>query len=721
MKIKVFLSGLLLLLASVSSGSAALLTFHDGTTLEGKLVGATIDEVVLQYNFGKVRRRHSQIASITNLSTEEEAILEKGKLGASAVKNADPEPGQNASQTPPEEIPSAGSEDLQKTAYQSLLLLKEKLEDRYQKQRREYEQNFRKEQEFLESKLEELAKSSTELKNDLEIEKKRSGTLDARLQEQTRIAKESEQSIAQLKQELSEANQTKVRAEVDAGEKLQKAVAQNKEWFAKEKASLMESQNARVADLEAQLSEANKKLLDLSNDTSAVTSKCAEAEKLAEQTGAAMKALEKEYDDYKKENEESLAAIQESSKKDRASLEKLLTNGAQSASQYKKQAEKLQEENKGLHETTEALERELVAQKSEIETLRQEKEMHQQAVLKETEKAREMEKQIQKEKENLLKSLVDKVMTENKKEEANTAAALTDSDEDPSRSEEEIPAKEEKKSELFQWFRKDMSRLNEDLEKTKNELHSTKKDNEVLQSTVTEHQAKLQQAEEEKKQSDEKVSQLEKEKQELKSEMEGVLKEIREESHKNLESPKEELHKQYDQLLKSLESKWNAPVPADKHSPDNSTPAEDSSAALQVLTMDPGTETPKPDSSTAKSKNKKKSRKKEKPPQEAPTSEMKTEETKSAEDSAATPSPAVNSGVKLDVGQVSQIDSDFNRIYIDVKEKVQEGDKVYVKSLQGEVPFKIVKVIEALNGAVAEALDVQKMTALKVNDLVYVR
>ena len=91
MKTKFLSLGLLFFLSNLCPAQAALITFHDGTTLEGKLVEATVDEVVLQYNFGQVRRRHSQIASITNLSTEEDAILEKGKLGHVQAKVAEPE------------------------------------------------------------------------------------------------------------------------------------------------------------------------------------------------------------------------------------------------------------------------------------------------------------------------------------------------------------------------------------------------------------------------------------------------------------------------------------------------------------------------------------------------------------------------------------------------------------------------------------------------------
>ena len=80
------------------------------------------------------------------------------------------------------------------------------------------------------------------------------------------------------------------------------------------------------------------------------------------------------------------------------------------------------------------------------------------------------------------------------------------------------------------------------------------------------------------------------------------------------------------------------------------------------------------------------------------------------------------SPIKVNVGTISDIETEFNRIYIETKEIVREGDLLYFMNDKGEeVSLSIIKVFKDLNGAIAELRDPQKIQSLKTQATVYAR
>ena len=84
--------------------------------------------------------------------------------------------------------------------------------------------------------------------------------------------------------------------------------------------------------------------------------------------------------------------------------------------------------------------------------------------------------------------------------------------------------------------------------------------------------------------------------------------------------------------------------------------------------------------------------------------------------------PAPTGGASLNVGQISQIETEFNRVYLDTTESLQTGDRLFATLQTGEeVALKVLKTYPVLNGAIAEVLEPGKTPILKVQDPVFIR
>jgi len=175
--------------------------------------------------------------------------------------------------------------------------------------------------------------------------------------------------------------------------------------------------------------------------------------------------------------------------------------------------------------------------------------------------------------------------------------------------------------------------------------------------------------------------------------VESILREIREEAKQNLKKEKEELQQHFNQALSSMEQKIA------QIEPDMSLDSAD--LDLGYLSEEPSSADNLPERPTARSET-------ENPAYIPETKALP--ETDSSEDK-----------VTLVIGTVSQVEPEFSRIFIDIKEKIKEGDKVYVSTPKGEAAFTVIRIYEALNGAIAEIRDPKKIQNVDVNDKVYIR
>ncbi len=666
---------------------AARLTFEDGSILDATITKITPEKIYLNYNSTEIERERAQITSIMDMNEAEEKLLDV------FLKEYSKEPVQVA-----EPVTNFSSEE---TAITSLKYLKEKLKIKYEEEQKALAENYNKEKSFLEKNLELLAKKHAKLSEDFIEQQQKYSTVSMQLEEQMLLTKKYEQEIINLKQEINYINEARLETDVKTSEKLQEAISKNKKFLDKEKSSLVESYDNHIAELEKQVNESNLKILELGKTNSDLSAKLANAEKLADQNGATLSAFEKRFSSFKEDKDKELAELKERQAKDRMALEQLLAKSAENLGSQKNELKMLQDEVVFLKDKNKTLENEIKAKDVEIEIAQKEKEQYKKDSLEAIKQQTLIREKSKEEKEKLLRTLVDTAVTEGEGDEYSglKVEAKKILEEAKMSGIEESDAT---KSALFSLYQQNISNLNAKLNAAAEEIESLKKENASLKASSQNSEFQLKEYERKKKNAEEQVEKLEQEKQELKTEVDQILKDIREETQKELIANKKELRSEFEKAISTLEIKSKEKQESEEVFPEPKQVPVESTPPMESMDLDVKNETP--------------FKTEEKNSENIPDEQPK-------DNSGETVQPAENnlSQLKLEVGVVSQIESEFSRIFIDTKEVLKENELVYINTEAGEIPFKIIKLYPSLNGAIAETKSKDKMKYIQLKASIYIR
>ena len=707
--------------------NAAMLTFSDGSQLEGKIKDAKEDKIIIETEFGDIERLRNEIASMTDLSSEETSLLEKKETssdipaGNSAQEPVQEETGEVSTQT---EIPSQSSEaapdlplplniapvdpvkslalssapdpleeddsgeenndlsSLEQSAYNSLLLLKNKLSKNFESRQNTMIQAFEKERILLEKNLRDLTQKYNQLKQSSQGKDLQVSTLTSQMEQYKEQQLKSEDAILAFKKQLQELEEKTVKAEVSRTEDIKNAITKNKELLDKEKQALTESYEGQISELKNQLETSSQKALEIAKTNSQLSEKLADSEKNHELTQTALSAKEKELETFKEDIQKQFGEFSEKTSSDKSTIEKTLVSSGETIAHLRDYNSKLNDENTALKEQCTSQKKELETLKEDIESLEKERDEYKTQILNGLDKHRIFKKKTKKRQEKLLQSLVENAMVETQKE---TPPAEAPSDQ-KSPSSEEGKTYEPSRLEILNLVQEDIKELNSKLELSQKNLLKSEKEKSHLKEDLKDAQEQIKFILSEQKLAEEKTRQAEKEKMELKKQLETLIKEIREEARQNIEKQKEEFKKQFDESLKNFEEKNRAnALPSSSELPDLSN-EENILSSEEAL--------PSPSPSEAE--------KNLKPLEVAPPAEPET---------------------KIEIGVIAQIEADFKRVFIDTKEKVKKGDIIYVHTEQGEAPFKIITVYDdsLMKGAIAEIKDKKFLENIKLKDPAYIK
>ncbi|MBN2145036.1 MAG: hypothetical protein JW774_10465 [Candidatus Aureabacteria bacterium] len=692
---------------------AAKLTFYDGTILDGKIVKVTEDEVTLQYDFGQIDRQRSQIASITNMDPSEEALFAAIKQNAVPERQeqivsfnsqpvrqerdtyavADSQKGLLHSDQADTEEDNLESGDLRKSVMNSLAALKESLKVQYEKEKNELIQSFERERNLLGNKLEELSGNNSRLKEELESEKLKTSALTVRLEEQRNMNNQHQESIVEFKNELAQAHENSLKTEVVFTEKMQAALKNNREAYEKEKRSLIDDYDARNSELEKEWARANKKILELAREKTDLEARLAATEKLSDQTGKALSILEREFDKYKKDMKQNHAELKASAEKEKGALEKLLNSSGESFVRIRDENTALQEKNTQSQEQIESLKTQIESLNDKIEFLENEKRKNQAEILRVYEKIKQTKEENKQEREKLLKSLIQGAMEKKKQAGYSGAAASLQTADDSSLL---------GRRGMMELFQDDLNAMRSQLEKMKKHVARLNEENAFLKTIAQRKSREMNQLEAELGDARTNIIRLEEEKTNLKIEMDKTVKRIRMEDKLHYERERDQIAKEHDRSVHSLESRIRELEDrisgASASHPEPLQEEEEDVLSFPFLL-----------------------------PERRPEMKVSTKQDvilKRPSQPAPEEITAIqrSSSIKVNVGTVSDIEPDFNRIYIETKEIVREGDMLYFLTDKGEeVPLSVIKVFKDLNGAIAEIRDPQKIQGLKIQATVYAR
>ena len=714
---------------------AAIFTFSDESKLEGKIKEAKDDRIIIETEFGNIERMRSDIFSMTDLSSEETNILENKTAPAdppadNSLKEPEKELEKAAQPTDQSISPSENSEenispsplplniapvepvknielssslkmpedndseeessnvtdDIEQSAYNSLLLLKTKLSKNFESRQNTMIQSFEKERILLEKNLRDLNQKYNQLKESSQQKDLQINTLTSQMEQYKEKELQSEDSIVVLKKQLQELEEKIIKADINRTEDIKNALTKNKELLDKEKGALTESYEGQIAELKKQLESTSQKVLEVTKANSQLSEKLAACEKNYELTQSALNSKEKELETFKADIKKQFGEFSEKTSSDKSTIEKTLVSSAETIAHLREYNSKLNDENTALKEQCLSLKKDVEALKEDLDSLDKEKDQYKQEILSGLDKHRIFKKKTKKRQEKLLQSLVENAMVETEKETPPPADTIPTSDPEKTSS-AEGQTFEPSRLELLNLLQDEMKELNSKLELSQKNLLKSEKEKSCIKDDLRNAEDQIRFILSEQKLAVEKAKQSEKEKAEIKKQLESLIKEIREEARQNIEKQKEEFKKQFDDSLKRFEKKnleATLPEPSEPVDlSDDDLPAE--------------------------------SEKTRPPP---PASEVK----KSVTPPASQPLPA-EPKTKIEIGVVAQIEADFRRIFIDTKEKVTKGDIVYIQTEYGEAPFKIITVYDdkLMKGAIAEIKKKKLLKYIRLKAPVYIR
>ncbi len=729
----VFLMSLLLLVLNCRI-NAAIFTFSDESKLEGKIKDAKNDRIIIETEFGDIERMRSDIFSMTDLSSEETKILENNPPPADSPAENSPKemvheqektaenseqtvsPSQNSEENvsplplplniaPVEPVKNIAlsstlnaleendseeesneTDSLEQSAYNSLLLLKNKLSKNFESRQNALIQSFERERVLLEKNLRDLNQKYNQLKESSQEKDLQINTLTSQMEQYKEQELKSEDSIVVLKKQLQELEEKIIRADINRTEDIKNALTKNKELLDKEKRALTESYEGQIAELKKQLESSSQKALEVTRANSQLSEKLAASEKNLELSQSALNSKEKELETFKADIKKQFGEFSEKTSSDKSTIEKTLVSSAETIAHLREYNSKLNDENTALKEQCHSLKKDVEALKEDLDSLDKEKDQYKQEILNGLDKHRIFKKKTKKRQEKLLQSLVETAMVETEKETPPPPDKLSGSDQKETSS-AEGQTFEPSRLELLNLLQEDMKELNSKLELSQKNLLKSEKEKSCIKEDLRNAEDQIRFILSEQKLAVEKAKQSEKEKMEMKKQLENLIKEIREEARQNIEKQKEEFKKQFDDSLKSFEAKN-----LEAALPDAPEPVDFSDFDIPASS---GKNSP-PTTASAEKKSMS-------PPVPLPA--------------AAEPK------TKIEIGVVAQIEADFKRVFIDTKEKVNKGDIVYVQTEYGEAPFKIIIVYDdkLMKGAIAEIKKKKLLKYIRLKDPAYIR
>lgn len=665
-----------LILSLISYAQAAIIRFNNGSTISGELKEITQDKIFFENNSLMEERDRNEIISMTSLTENEKELV-------------------NAFYSPDETDPQKTTEvnsvknEMENAAFDTLLLFRSKLQAKFEEEKSVIKAKFLQEKNFLEKNIEilaqKLAQSHDKSNNSISENK----ALHLKQQEDKALIARYEQNIINLKNELSYITEARLKSEVATVEKIQKAIVKNKKLIEKEKQSLINSYESQINDFEKQLSDSNIQILQLAKTNSNISAKLANAEKLSDQNGSALIAMEKQFKSYKKEIENKKLISKEKTKQSQLALEKMLSNSADKLNDLTNEIKMLNEEITFLKDENKSKKMALQIKKDEITTLEADNKRYKEEMLKSMKKQQELKLSIKEKQKNMLKSLIDAAVIEtgvdgipqNITKDAKTALYNA-------KLKGKIDALKNRNA-LFDLFQNDIGKLTSELDQTKKELNAMQNHNVSLKTNLQKSEYQLDQLVHENKQAKELANQFKEEKNIIKSDVQQIIEDIRKEARENLEKQKEELQNSFQKTVDTINQQNKQQVDLGSY--------EDLDISNDIY-EDPN----KTDESPYI-------------PELIPA-EKQIELNEKVEDIKA---PETTDRVSIEVGVISQIEPEFSRVFIDTKEILKEGDILYTPTKNGDISLTILKIYPALNGAIAEISDPGLIDNIKIKNKVY--
>jgi len=656
-----------LILSLINYTQAAIIRFNNGHTITGKLKEITQDKIFFENNSLIEECDRNEIVSMTSLTEDEKKIV--------------------STFYSPEETNDIKNE-MESTAFDTLLLFRSKLQAKFDEEKSVIKENFLQEKNFLEKNIEILAQKLAISHDQLNQYISKNKAFHLEQEENSNLIKRYEQDIINLKNELSYVTEARLKAEVATVEKIQKAISRNKMLSEKEKRSLINSYESQISEFEKQLSDSNIKILKLAKTNSDLSAKLANAEKLSDQNGSALIAMEKQFKSYRKEIENNKLLAKEKAKQSQFALEKMLSNSADKLATFTNEIKMLNEEITFLKDENQSKKESLKNKNNEITVLEEENKKYKEEMLKSIKKQQELKLSIKEKQKNMLKSLIDAAVIEtgvdgipkNITEDARKVLYNA-------KMKGKIDALKNRNA-LFDLFQNDISKLSTELDQTKKELSTLQNNNNSLKTNLQKSEYQVDQLVHENKQAKELANQFKEEKESIKNDVQQILEDIRKEAREELKKHKEELQDSFQQAVKSINQQSNKPTPGYYEDLDISNDIYDTPSIKEDKT-----------SLSEISQN------------EESIAEQKVEIEAKPQDS--------NNRVSIEIGIISQIEPEFSRVFIDTKEILKEGDMLYIPTKEGDISLTILKIYPALNGAIAEISNPDFINNIKVKNKVY--
>lgn len=758
----------------------AKLNFRDGSTLEGKVKQITEDKIILEFEFGDVERLRSEVISITKIMPSEEDVIKKAPmpknnfehlknpqstdnkvsendnkkksnkkvvkksvtakdLNHNKNKKTETENITNKSE-PQVQVDDAVNESnkqiaehlqsvmqqntmknllsdseekdssddnytvfdnsaIQESAYNSLLVLKNKLNEQHTAEKNELQNQYQKEKSILEENLENLTQKYTDLKKQNDELTNSCNNFKNEISQKNELILKNQKTIADLKNQFSDLNTKKIQVEIKTAEELKNSLIKNKELLDNEKKSLIESYEGQIQEFKKHFDVLNAKTQEISKENSDINSKLSNSERLNEDLTLQLKTKEQEFENYKLETTKKINDL--SSKNSSSAIEAAISNHAETITELRNEITQLNTENQNLKNNTNRLDSDLKTAKQEISALENEKEKYKNDILKFVNDQKNIKDKNKKQQEKFVKSLVDSVLTETKTANQSDVVEIKPSETSkPATEVQSLPKKSNPISmELYRLYQEDINNFSEKLKAANDEILKLKERNLILDSELNKTKTEYQKTIQEKQISADTISKYEAELKDAKTRAEKS-----EQAKNDLKSEIENTIQQIRQTSKNIAA--SEPKPVLKETPlleEKPKPIE----KIEEPEVDVGEE-------DVKSKNIENTQieNKEQIQEISPTATenviqkntTEQEETKS-----------------IEVGTISQIEPEFSRIFIDTKEILKEGDQIFVSTTKGEAPFKIIKVYQSLNGAIAEIQIKDLMKYIKNNEVVYVK
>ncbi|MBN1521208.1 MAG: hypothetical protein JW928_01640 [Candidatus Aureabacteria bacterium] len=488
-------------------------------------------------------------------------------------------------------------------------------------------------------------------------------------------------AVENLKKDLNDMRADLMQSEARAQEKVAQVSREKEKYYSEEKAALVNKYRTQIDTLKteiANLSIQNESLLKKDNERQATLLKLKSEERGRMET---IEKLQNQVESLKKDLDNQALAYIEEFDKEKTSLKTMVASSSDKLAQMNQEKKALldnidllQGEIQSVQKSNDVLQQKMALLEKENSIVKQEKEILAQKI-KESDRIRDAEKD----------EIVVGIVSEALKTEVESPGQV---------SEKELALSEDAKAArevLIELYKEDLIKLQDKIEEKNNEIKRIASENlsmkQELEKLGREKTSALDELESVKK----RYAQIEKEKQEIKDNADLIIQQVRQQAKAEIDQEKESLRQSYNEVITSIEKRISEVQPSSM-TVLQGIPVEQTSVEIPITVPEEEIETSA---------------------YEIPAKSHPMEP-EPVEEAVTPPSKLVQTGTVSDVG------TDYGRIYIETISSVNKGDVLWVKKDDGKsYQFKVIQVIPALSGAIAEIAVPGQIGEINKNDPVF--